>query len=89
MIIEVNDLIDESGINLRKSKKKRRKRKEVGNVFGVNMEKMLEREKNINEEECEGVNLILKKVMINMERYGISEEGIMSIEGIEKKVEEM
>jgi len=86
LLLEVTALLDDSGITFRKRKPPRKNRKEVGNVFGVSLATLLERDQRITAEDCEGVPLIFQKVLLHLERYGLREEGILRIPGLEQKV---
>lgn len=86
LLLEVTALLDDNGITFRKRKPPRRNRKEVGNVFGVSLATLLERDQRITAEDCEGVPLIFQKVLLHLERYGIREEGILRVAGLQQKV---
>jgi len=86
LLLEVTALLDDNGITFRKRKPPRRNRKEVGNVFGVSLATLLERDARITAEDCEGVPLIFQKVLLHLERYGLREEGILRVPGLQQKV---
>ncbi|GFG28968.1 hypothetical protein Cfor_03344, partial [Coptotermes formosanus] len=85
LLLEVTALLDDNGITFRKRKPPRRNRKE-GNVFGVSLATLLERDHRITAENCEGVPLIFQKVLLHLERYGLREEGILRVAGLQQKV---
>ncbi|PNF26598.1 Rho GTPase-activating protein conundrum [Cryptotermes secundus] len=86
LLLEATALLDDNGITFRKRKPPRRNRKVVGNVFGVSLATLLERDQLITAEDCQGVPLIFQKVLLHLERHGLQEEGILRVAGLQQKV---
>ncbi|KAJ9593390.1 hypothetical protein L9F63_015094, partial [Diploptera punctata] len=86
LLLEVTALLDSGDVVFRKRKPPRRKRKVEGNVFGVSLSTLLERDRQILTESGEAVPLIFQKNLINLERHGLKEEGILRVAGLQQKV---
>ncbi|XP_069678345.1 rho GTPase-activating protein conundrum-like [Periplaneta americana] len=86
LLLEATALLDSADITFRKRKPPRKKRKVECNVFGVALETLLERDQQMTAEDCGGVPLIFQKVLLHLERYGLQEEGILRVPGLQQKV---
>ncbi|PSN34389.1 hypothetical protein C0J52_15171 [Blattella germanica] len=85
LLLEATALLDSGDVTFRKRKPPRRKRKVEGNVLGVSLATLLERDQQLTAEN-NGVPLIFQKVLLHLERYGLREEGILRVAGLQQKV---
>nr|XP_024217881.1 rho GTPase-activating protein conundrum isoform X2 [Halyomorpha halys] len=80
VFLELTALMDHSGLRVGKTKPPKRKRKEDGNIFGVSLSTLLERDRQIVQEP-HNVPLVFQKVLGELERRCLWEEGLLRMGG--------
>lgn len=88
VFLELTALIDNAGIKIAKPKPYKRKRKEDGNLFGVSLSTLLERDRQITAE-SHSVPLIFQKILTELERRCLWEEGLLRVGGNKQRVESL
>ncbi|XP_049773389.1 rho GTPase-activating protein conundrum [Schistocerca cancellata] len=86
LLLEVTALLDAYNITFTKRKTPKKKRKEEGNVFGVSLAALLEKDHQIIGEDCK-VPLIFQKLLAQLERRGLREEGLLRVPGLQQRVD--
>ncbi|XP_054265939.1 rho GTPase-activating protein conundrum-like isoform X1 [Macrosteles quadrilineatus] len=85
--LELTVMLDQSGIRFPKRKPHKRKRKEDGPViFGASLASLLEKDQQITSEP-HNVPLVFQKVLAELERRGLHEEGILRVAAHKQKVQ--
>ncbi|XP_046674499.1 rho GTPase-activating protein conundrum-like isoform X3 [Homalodisca vitripennis] len=85
--LELTVLLDQSGIRFPKRKPYKRKRKEDGPViFGATLASLLEKDQQITNEP-HNVPLVFQKVLAELERRGLQEEGLLRVAAHKQKVQ--
>ncbi|CAL4182124.1 unnamed protein product, partial [Meganyctiphanes norvegica] len=91
-LLELDILFTEQNINHRWRKLKKKKHKEADSgVFGVDLETLLDRDRNLFTETITETNvpLVLYKLVWQLERHGLREEGILRVPGHRSKTEHL
>uniref|UniRef100_A0A0A9WXS8 Rho GTPase-activating protein 18 n=3 Tax=Lygus hesperus TaxID=30085 RepID=A0A0A9WXS8_LYGHE len=86
VFLELTAIMDNSGLRVGKSKPYKRKRKEDGNLFGVSLSTLLERDRQLVSE-AHRVPLVFQKVLGELERRCLWEEGLLRLGGNRQRVE--
>ncbi|KAE8750073.1 hypothetical protein FOCC_FOCC003197 [Frankliniella occidentalis] len=86
LLLEVTALFDSCGLSFRKRKPSKRKRKEEGNIFGVSITTLLERDRQQCSENSK-VPLFVQKLVHQLEKRGLQEEGVLRVAAHRLKVE--
>ncbi|BES92187.1 RhoGAP [Nesidiocoris tenuis] len=86
VFLELTAIMDSSGLRVGKTKPYKRKRKEDGNLFGVSLSTLLERDRQIVSENHK-VPLVFQKVLGELERRCIWEEGLLRLGGNSQRVD--
>ncbi|XP_014239278.1 rho GTPase-activating protein conundrum [Cimex lectularius] len=86
VFLELTALMDNSGLRVGKSKPYKRKRKEDGNLFGVSLSTLVERDRQITSDP-HYVPLVFQKVLGELERRCLCEEGLLRVAGNKQRVE--
>ena len=86
LLLEVTALFDSCGLSFSKRKPSKRKRKEEGNVFGVSIATLLERDSQLSTENSK-VPLFIQKLVHQLEKRGLQEEGVLRVAAHRLKVE--
>ncbi|KAL1115670.1 hypothetical protein AAG570_005960 [Ranatra chinensis] len=88
IFVELSALMDKSGQRVGKVKPAKRKRKEDGTLFGLSLATLLEKDSHIMVE-THSVPLVFQKVLGELEKRGIQEEGILRVAGNKQRVESL
>lgn len=86
VFLELTALMDNSGLRVGKTKPPKRKRKEDGNLFGVSLSTLMERDRQIVQEP-HNIPLVFQKVLGEMERRCLWEEGLLRMGGNRSRCE--
>ncbi|KAJ1532261.1 hypothetical protein ONE63_000877 [Megalurothrips usitatus] len=86
LLLEVTALFDSCGLSFRKRKPSKRKRKEEGNIFGVSLATLLERDQQLCSEHSK-VPLFVQKLVSQLEKRGLQEEGVLRVAAHRLKVD--
>ncbi|CAA9995470.1 unnamed protein product [Nesidiocoris tenuis] len=86
VFLELTAIMDSSGLRVGKTKPYKRKRKEDGNLFGVSLSTLLERDRQIVSENHK-VPHVFQKVLGELERRCIWEEGLLRLGGNSQRVD--
>ncbi|XP_033307234.1 rho GTPase-activating protein conundrum [Bombus vancouverensis nearcticus] len=85
--LELTAVFDKYNLPLKKRKPNKRRTK-AGNLFGVSLSTLLLRDSQLSSEES-NIPLVFQKVLNELTRRGIKEEGILRVGGHKQKVESM
>ncbi|XP_015178010.1 PREDICTED: rho GTPase-activating protein 18-like [Polistes dominula] len=83
--LELTAVFDKYNVPLKKRKPNKRRRK-AGNLFGVSLSTLLLRDSQITNEES-NIPLVFQKVLNELSKRGVKEEGILRVGGHKQKVE--
>lgn len=86
VFLELTALMDNSGLRVGKTKPPKRKRKEDGNLFGVSISTLIERDRQISQEP-HNIPLVFQKVLGELERRCLWEEGLLRMGGNRSRCE--
>lgn len=86
LFVELTVMMDNNGVRFNKQKPHKRKRKEDSCLFGSCLAALLERDQQITSDP-HNVPLIFQKVLGELERRGLCEEGILRVAAHKQKVE--
>ncbi|XP_014615948.1 PREDICTED: rho GTPase-activating protein 18-like isoform X2 [Polistes canadensis] len=83
--LELTAVFDKYNVPLKKRKPNKRRRK-AGNLFGVSLSTLLLRDSQLTNEES-NIPLVFQKVLNELSKRGVKEEGILRVGGHKQKVE--
>ncbi|XP_043504829.1 rho GTPase-activating protein conundrum isoform X2 [Polistes fuscatus] len=83
--LELTAVFDKYNVPLKKRKPNKRRRK-AGNLFGVSLSTLLLRDSQLTNEES-NIPLVFQKVLKELSKRGVKEEGILRVGGHKQKVE--
>ncbi|XP_063978786.1 rho GTPase-activating protein conundrum-like isoform X2 [Diachasmimorpha longicaudata] len=83
--LELTAVFDKYNVPLTKRKPNKRRRK-AGNLFGVSLSTLLLRDSQLTNEES-NIPLVFQKLLTQLTRRGVKEEGILRVGGHKQKVE--
>ncbi|RZF43448.1 hypothetical protein LSTR_LSTR001709 [Laodelphax striatellus] len=86
LFVELTAMMDSCGVHFHKRKPHKRKRKEDRNLFGVSLETLIENDQHLTNE-AHNVPLVIQKVLHELERRGLDEEGVLRVAAHKGKVE--
>ncbi|KAK2704656.1 rho GTPase-activating protein 18-like isoform X2 [Artemia franciscana] len=81
---EVTALFERHGLSFTRRKPFKKKSNEGGSVFGVSLERLLEKD-SLLVPSCE-IPLILQKILYQLDQRGVKEEGILRVPGHKQKI---
>ncbi|KAI4501590.1 hypothetical protein M0802_003467 [Mischocyttarus mexicanus] len=85
--LELTAVFDKYNVPLKKRKPNKRRRK-AGNLFGVSLSTLLLRDSQLTNEES-NIPLVFQKVLNELSKRGVKEEGILRVGGHKQKVEQI
>ncbi|XP_011296859.1 rho GTPase-activating protein 18 [Fopius arisanus] len=85
--LELTSVFDKYNVPLTKRKPNKRRRK-AGNLFGVSLSTLLLRDSQLTNEES-NIPLVFQKLLNELTRRGVKEEGILRVGGHKQKVESL
>ncbi|XP_075229593.1 rho GTPase-activating protein conundrum [Lycorma delicatula] len=86
LFVELTAMMDSCGVQFHKRKPHKRKRKEESSLFGVSLESLVEKDQQLTNEP-HNVPLVFQKVVCELERRGLQEEGVLRVAAHKGKVE--
>lgn len=86
LFVELTAMLDSCGVQFHKRKPHKRKRKEESSLFGVSLEALIENDQQLTNEP-HNVPLVFQKVISELERRGLQEEGVLRVAAHKGKVE--
>ncbi|KAK7603502.1 hypothetical protein V9T40_003501 [Parthenolecanium corni] len=88
LFVELSAVFDKAANPFPKIKPHKRKRKQEGNIFGCSLSSLVEKDVNVSKERCH-VPLIFRKLLHEMEKRGLTEEGVLRVAGNKAKTENL
>ncbi|XP_050423540.1 rho GTPase-activating protein conundrum-like [Adelges cooleyi] len=88
LFLELSAMFDSAGIPFHKGKPHKRKRREEGTIFGVSLSNLVDRDQAIANRRVQ-VPLILQKVLGQLEKRGLGEQGLLRMAAPKAKVEKL
>ncbi|XP_018915682.2 rho GTPase-activating protein conundrum isoform X1 [Bemisia tabaci] len=88
IFLELTALLDSSGIRFHKRKPHKRKRKEDGLIFGVSLQTLIEKDAAISSEP-HNVPLVFQKILNQLEKRGLREEGVLRVASHKQRVDRL
>ncbi|XKL62665.1 hypothetical protein PGB90_002498 [Kerria lacca] len=88
LFVELSTIFDKGANPFPKIKPHKRKRKQEGNIFGCSLSSLVEKDSTIIKEQ-NPIPLIFRKLLNEIEKRGLTEEGVLRVAGNKAKIDNL
>lgn len=89
LFVELSAIFDKAASPFPKIKPHKRKRKQEGNIFGCSLSSLVQKDAALTKERVNHVPLIYCKLLNEMEKRGLQEEGVLRLAGNKAKIDNL